>query len=152
MHGHVEAVKLLLEKGETRRPAYIFILTCIPGADANSAIGEGGVGQLTNDPVLVELLSAASAKGLAPSENVYAGYTQPNGFDPDAAADTSKTYYSPVPNPYMYYPAMPAGTPMMPEGGIPYYPPPPSSLQSPVDPSNGTNLPPPEVARMIPCR
>ncbi|KAH9937223.1 uncharacterized protein B0H18DRAFT_1081474 [Fomitopsis serialis] len=58
-----------------------------------------------------------------------------------------KGYYPPPPGAY-YYPGMPIGAPMMPDGSVAYYPPPPSDQ----NPGGMGNLPPPEVARMIPCR
>jgi hypothetical protein len=66
----------------------------------------------------------------------------------------------PHPGPYAYYPGVPV--PPLPEGAMPYYPPPlapPASSppsgddQPPLSAgSNVSNLPPPEIARLIPCR
>ena len=66
----------------------------------------------------------------------------------------------PHPGPYAYYPGVPV--PPLPEGAMPYYPPPlappassPPSGDDQTPPSAGSNvsnLPPPEIARLIPCR
>lgn len=75
---------------------------------------------------------------------------QENGYPQDPAMDPSKGYYPPPPAGAYYYPGIPVGAPMMPDGAVAYYPPPPV----PSDHNLGGmgNLPPPEVARMIPCR
>jgi hypothetical protein len=66
--------------------------------------------------------------------------------------DVAKGYYPPPPGPY-YYPGMPLPPPpMMQDGGVAYYPPPPPHFIDHNGSGNLINLPPPEIARMIPCR
>ena len=107
--------------------------------------------QYTSDAAIVDLLRAA-----VPKVNPDAPPQDPR-FIHDPNLGPPKTYYLPPPGPYAYYPGMPV--PPLPEGAIPYYPPPPAppaaSPQSPDDQaahSGGNNLPPPEIARLIPCR
>jgi RNA-binding, Nab2-type zinc finger len=69
----------------------------------------------------------------------------------DSSTGPSKGYYMPPPGAYAYYPGMPV--PSAPEGSVPYYPP----VMQPGDDQHQTggalsNLPPPEIARLIPCR
>jgi hypothetical protein len=81
-------------------------------------------------------------------------------FIHDPNVGPPKAYYMPHPGPYAYYPGMPV--PPLPEGAMPYYPPPlapptssPPSAEEQTPPSAGSNisnLPPPEIARLIPCR
>ncbi|TFY63130.1 hypothetical protein EVJ58_g3438 [Rhodofomes roseus] len=125
-NGHVEVVKALLDKG----------------ADPTNASAEG-LPESYTDATILELLEAAknkvNANGVAP---------QPN-YSHDPNMDPSKGYYPPPPGAY-YYPGIPVGAPMMPDGSVAYYPPPPVSSDQ--NPGGMGNLPPPEVARMIPCR
>lgn len=73
---------------------------------------------------------------------------QPNGYLQDPNTDPSKQYYGmPPPGPYGYYPP---GLPI-PEGAQGYYPP-PSAGGEQQWPGGPGNLPPPDVARYIPCR
>ncbi|KAJ4485914.1 hypothetical protein J3R30DRAFT_3282740 [Lentinula aciculospora] len=122
-NGHIEVVHALLAHG----------------ADPMSASAEGPPQAYTQDPSILEILSSAQAKivSLPPSHE--------NGFYPQANGDV----YPPA-IPYSYYP--PYNT-SLPEGAI-YYPPPPQpqvDSQSMAAPGLG-NLPPPDIARQIPCR
>ncbi|KIJ21945.1 hypothetical protein PAXINDRAFT_159931 [Paxillus involutus ATCC 200175] len=125
-NGHVDVVKALLAKG----------------ADASFAITQGHLEMYTAHPEIFELLNDASAKvatnGLPPQDHAYSQDPHP---------DPSKRFY-PVPAPpYGYYPMGPV--PTLPDGSPAYYQSPPLPLGE-----NGGygNLPPPEVARFIPCR
>ncbi|KAK7694976.1 hypothetical protein QCA50_002164 [Cerrena zonata] len=119
--GHVEIVRVLLDKG----------------ADPRNGSSQGPPEQHTSDPAIIDLLNSAKNKTY-PVPQVYPGYSN------DPQAEAAKAYYPP-PGAY-YYPGMPP--PMMHQGPVPFYPPPV------MDPSgNGLgNLPPPDVARLIPCR
>ena len=64
--------------------------------------------------------------------------------------DPATSYYPPPPGAY-YYPPMPVPPPVLPDGAVPYYVPPPH-MPTDQNPAGFGNLPPPEVARMIPCR
>lgn len=84
----------------------------------------------------------------------------PNGIPTHEPAyspsdDTDKRYYAPPPQDVYptYYPSLnSAPPPPLPEGAI-YYPPPPPHHMGEGHASGGVgNLPPPEVARFIPCR
>ena len=115
------------------------ILFPYSGADPNNSSAQGPPDQHTSDPAILELLSAARNKMTNPNIPADQGYVhEPSG-------DLSKGYYPP-PAPY-YYPMPP---PMMPDG-VAYYPPPPPPHHL-ADHSGMSNLPPPEIARMIPCR
>ncbi|PIL31708.1 transporter [Ganoderma sinense ZZ0214-1] len=133
-NGHVEVVRILLDKG----------------ADPTNGSSQGPPDSYTSDPVILELLSAARSKlGHSPGMHSEVAYSQEQ--QPDATnVDPASAGFYPPPGAY-YYPPMPVPPPMMPDGSVPYYVPPPPM---PTDQnSNGLgNLPPPEVARMIPCR
>ncbi|KZT05834.1 uncharacterized protein LAESUDRAFT_743609 [Laetiporus sulphureus 93-53] len=128
-NGHIEVVKVLLEKG----------------ADPTNASSQGPTEQFTSDSAILELLDAAktelSSSAAPAQEPVYA-------HDPNV--DQTKGYYGPPPSAY-YYPGVPIGAPMLPDGAISYYPP-PAPVASEPNGNGMPNLPPPEVARMIPCR
>lgn len=70
------------------------------------------------------------------------------GYPQDLIGD-AKGYYPP-PGPY-YYPVPP---PMLPDGSVAYYPPPPPPPHHMPDHAGSGfhNLPPPEIASVIPCR
>ncbi|KAK7059179.1 hypothetical protein VNI00_001806 [Paramarasmius palmivorus] len=104
------------------------------GADPNLPSSQGSPHECTQDPAILELLNSAQTK------------MDPNGYMHDPIANQEKSYYPPPPPPgaYPYYP--PHG---MPEGAV-YYPQPPEG-QPPAGSGPG-NLPPPEIARLIPCR
>lgn len=75
---------------------------------------------------------------------------------PYGHVDPNMQYWGPPPpNMYGYYPGMHAGPPPPPgpDGSVPYYPPPPppQHLAEFMNMAPG-NLPPPDIARMIPCR
>ena len=139
--GHVEIVRVLLDKGTSLPPLSVVHISkessiqSSPGADPRNGSSQGPPEQYTSDPAIIELLVSAKNKAY-PAPQLYPGYST------DPQADPTKQYYPP-PSAY-YYP----GPPMIPQGAIPYYPPPV------MDPSgNGLgNLPPPDVARLIPCR
>ncbi|KAH9951023.1 hypothetical protein B0H21DRAFT_859868 [Amylocystis lapponica] len=125
--GNVEIVRALLDRG----------------ADPTNASSQGPPEQYTADPYILELLNAAKSKMFQSTVPV-----QEPPFPHDPNMDPSK-YYGP-PSAY-YYPGMPMPPPMLPEGASVYYPPPPPAATE-QNPSGMPNLPPPEVARMIPCR
>jgi hypothetical protein len=86
---------------------------------------------------MLELLHAAQAK-------VVQNGPHPQGY-PEHGMDPSKHYYGPPPGAYYYPGYAGAPPPPLPEGAMAYYPPPPPHDQY-------GNLPPPDIARMIPCR
>ena len=110
--------------------------------------------QYTTDTAIVELLRAAAV----PKGNPDAPPQDPRFIHDHSGGP--KAYYMPHPGPYAYYPGMPV--PPLPEGAMPYYPAPPAppasnpqSADGQTSPSAGnnmSNLPPPEIARLIPCR
>lgn len=71
---------------------------------------------------------------------------QESGYPHEHMHDPSQGYYGPPPGGF-YYP----GPPHMPEGAVPYYPPPPH-LTGDQGPNAFGHLPPPDIARQIPCR
>jgi hypothetical protein len=97
----------------------------------------------TSDPVILELLHNAQNK---PAPNGIP--TQDQGYNQDSLVNAAKPYYPVPPGPYAYYPGVPP-MPALPDGSPAYYPQPPMQMGE-----NGGfgNLPPPEVARYIPCR
>ncbi|ESK98092.1 protein with ankyrin repeats [Moniliophthora roreri MCA 2997] len=104
------------------------------GADPTLPSSSGSPQECTQDPAILELVNSALSK------------TDQNGYVQDPNANPEKSYYPPPPPPgaYPYYPP-----PAMPEGTV-YYPQPPEG-QPPAGSGPG-NLPPPEIARLIPCR
>ncbi|GBE77794.1 predicted protein [Sparassis crispa] len=126
--GHVEVVRALLEKG----------------ADPTNASSQGPPEQYTTDPIILDLLNTAKSK-VSPDVIII----EETACTHDPNMDPTTGYYGPPPSAY-YYPGMPVPPHILPDG-TPYYatPPPVPTEQNP----NGIpNLPPPEVARMIPCR
>lgn len=93
----------------------------------------------TTNPEIIQLLKNASVKGLPPQDHSY---------PQDPHVDPSKRFYPVHIPPYGYYPSI-APIPSLPDGSPTYYQPPPVPLGE-----NGAfgNLPPPDVARYIPCR
>ncbi|KAI0830559.1 hypothetical protein BC628DRAFT_1416101 [Trametes gibbosa] len=130
--GHVEIVRVLLDKG----------------ADPTNASSQGPPESYTSDPVIHGLISVARGKmAHATAQPQEPSYPQDLSVEP-ANMDPTAGYYPP-PGAY-YYPHMPVPPPMMPDGTMPYYVPPPIPTDQ-NQPGFG-NLPPPEIARMIPCR
>ncbi|KAF7436594.1 hypothetical protein PC9H_003427 [Pleurotus ostreatus] len=126
-NGHVEIVKLLLDKG----------------ADPRNRSSQGPPEHYTTDEAILDLLrSAAEARDMAaanyPQQN---GQTLPNGTD-------SQNYYPPT-EVYTYFPTLNSVPPPLPEGAVYYQPPAPGH-----EGANGDvrNLPPADIARFIPCR
>ncbi|TFY72414.1 hypothetical protein EVG20_g596 [Dentipellis fragilis] len=134
-NGHHDVVKALLEKG----------------ANPENASVHGVPAQYTSDPAMLELLQAASPPKVN-GDSVHPGPV----YAHDPSLDPSKGYPMPPPGPYAYYPGMPV--PPLPDGSMPYYPqpPPPPPAQAadeqPQVAGHHSNLPPPEIARLIPCR
>ncbi|RPD81882.1 hypothetical protein L226DRAFT_541496 [Lentinus tigrinus ALCF2SS1-7] len=134
-NGHVEVVRILLDKG----------------ADPTNASSQGPPESYTSDPVVHGLLSAAKGKmDQPPAQQPEAAYTQEQAVDGNHVDPAANGYYPPPPGAY-YYPPMPVPPPMMPDGTVPYYVPPPH-MPTDQNPSGLGNLPPPDIARMIPCR
>lgn len=121
------------------------------GADHSVLFAQGRPEQFTSDQTVIELLNGAQAQSMGSAVPNGIGYPQMDAVPPEAGAEPPKVgYYPPQ---YMYYPGVPPSGAMLPEGAVPYYPaPPPSAAPGQTDPSGGSNLPPPEIARMIPCR
>jgi len=126
----------------------------LTGAIPAHASTQGLPEQYTSDATIVELLRTAAI----PKVNSDVPPQDPR-FIHDPNVGPPKAYYMPHPGPYAYYPGIPV--PPLPEGAVPYYPPPaPPALTPPsgddqAPPSGGSNLsnlPPPEIARLIPCR
>lgn len=116
----------------------------------SSAYGE--LEQLATDAAVLELVKAAKEKKNS-AESAAEAVPQPDGYPQEYSTDPSKAYYAQPNGSYMYYPPYPGTT--LPDGTpAPFYPPPPPSNTSsqPSDGSGGSNLPPPEIARFIPCR
>ncbi|KDQ63344.1 hypothetical protein JAAARDRAFT_121021 [Jaapia argillacea MUCL 33604] len=146
--GHVEIVKVLLERGMCSMTDATPIGNefSFPGADPSNASSQGLPEQFTSDPAILDLIKSAQSKVNQ------SALSQPDmSYIQDPNSDASKHYYPPPPG-YYYHPGMPA--PHLPEGSIPYYPPPPpQSAPGEHSPGGGPgNLPPPDVARLIPCR
>lgn len=161
--GHVQVVKALLDAG----------------ADATVQTSAGGLDQLTQDQAILDLLASARDKNndeqpketvadisVPPADGVPAQVSsQPPPQQQQQYIPTDGTGVAPgyPPHPdyyaqasYMYYPSpypamMPDGAPAPGAYYPPQHPPQPASA-SPADSANGSNLPPPEIARLIPCR
>ncbi|KAI0034140.1 hypothetical protein K488DRAFT_77405 [Vararia minispora EC-137] len=131
-NGHRDVVDALLDKG----------------ADPLNASHQGVPETYTSDPAIVDLLRAAAASKRPESHPA----AEVNGYIPDGQ-HPPRGYYMPPPGPF-YYPSMPP-----PEGAVPFFPPPPPPQHNGEHPQHqstapgaGSNLPPPEIARLIPCR
>lgn len=74
--------------------------------------------------------------------------THDNGY---GNGEVDKGYYRAPPGPYTYYPNITSPPPSMPEGAM-YYPPQPIQPTGEQVPGGPVNLPPPDIARFIPCR
>lgn len=143
------------------------VLICYVGADPTVSSSHGSIEQLATDATILELLSSSRDKKTRPDTETTGGPAAPGSapeqtFAQPAPEGFQQNYTAygqvpPPPGPYMYYPAPYPGA-MLPDGSpAPYYPPPP-----PPNPVNGTSqpseamgngsLPPPEIARLIPCR
>ncbi|GLB35956.1 putative ankyrin repeat [Lyophyllum shimeji] len=123
-NGHVEVVRALLAKG----------------ADPANSSSQGPPEKYTSDSTILELLSYAQNKASSglPSD------------EPTYGQDASQ-YEAPQPATYTYYPTINSAPPP-PEGGV-YYPQSPSQAAGEnAAPGGIGNLPPPEIARFIPCR
>lgn len=158
-NGHLDVVRVLLEKGplflyplKLRFSLFLVPISIATGADPTNSSSQGRPDQYTHDAAILELF-ASTRENKAPNAASSQGYPQPGGYSQDPNADPSKGYYAQAHPPYVYYPAMHPGAAMMPDGSMPYYasPPLPSGQNQP-DAGGLSNLPPPEVARMIPCR
>jgi hypothetical protein len=161
-NGHRDVVKALLGHGTRATYTHSTFSTCptrchLPGANPAHASTHGLPEQYTSDANIVELLRSAAL----PKVNTDAPPQDPR-FIHDINMGPPKAYYLPHPGPYAYYPGMPVQS--LPEGAMPFYPPPhgpappaatpPSTDDQSTTPasSNVSNLPPPEIARLIPCR
>ncbi|KAF7784034.1 hypothetical protein Agabi119p4_199 [Agaricus bisporus var. burnettii] len=127
-NGHVNIIHTLLEKG----------------ADPSNGSPE----QHTTDQVILGLLAQAKNKPLQD------GVSGPeSSYLRDGSDDSQKPFYPPPPpDAYPYYPTINPSLSTVPDGGV-YYPPPlPPHMGGNHSPGGPHHLPPPEVARMIPCR
>ncbi|KAH8102571.1 hypothetical protein BXZ70DRAFT_905894 [Cristinia sonorae] len=125
--GKLDLVKLLLDRG----------------ADPTNASSHGPPESYTSDPAMLGLLAASK------NQNASNGIPFDAGYLNDPNAEQAKAYFPPPPGPY-YYPGVPVPPPMHPDGSVAYYPPPPPPPHL-IDGGLG-HLPPPDIARMIPCR
>lgn len=121
-----------------------------PGADPTNGSNQGRPEEYTSNSSILELLGFAQTtkttpNGIAPHELVYS---------PDANDDSNKRYYGVTPPvAYTYYPNINTAPQPLPEGSAYYPPPPPPHGTGDNNTPGGVgNLPPPEVARFIPCR
>ncbi|KAF8202989.1 hypothetical protein BJ912DRAFT_1101885 [Pholiota molesta] len=127
-NGHVDIVRALLDKG----------------ADPNNASSQGRPDQYTSNPAILELLHVAQSR-VAPAEIP----AQPVYANPGAEDQEKHFYPPPPPDAYTYYPTINPSLSTVTEAGS-YYP--PSQVSGDASPNGTSNLPPPEVARLIPCR
>ncbi|KAJ3514394.1 hypothetical protein NLJ89_g2409 [Agrocybe chaxingu] len=127
-NGHVEIVKVLLEKG----------------ADPSNASSYGRPEVYTSDTVILEFLRIAQNK-VALDANAS---QQPAH---DGQDDPEKRHYAHAPDAYTYYPTINPSLSTVNEAGA-YYPPAPPQFSADASPNGLGHLPPPDVARMIPCR
>ena len=119
------------------------------GANPTNSSSHGLPEQYTSDPSVLELLNSAR-KRLIPNGNLL----QDRGYGHDLNDDLDKYPRSSPPVPYPYYPSINSAPPTITEGGVYYSPPPQATGETPATGGVGGpgNLPPPEVARFIPCR
>ncbi|KAF8167704.1 hypothetical protein B0H34DRAFT_792399 [Crassisporium funariophilum] len=128
-NSHVEVVRALLDKG----------------ADPTNSSSQGRPEHYTSDPTILDLLHAAQNKTVR-NEMPHPVYSH------DVNEDPEKPFYAPPPpESYTYYPTINPSLSTVNEGGG-YYPPQPHPAGENTAASGLGNLPPPDVARMIPCR
>ena len=124
-----------------------FLILSIPGADPVSSFSQGQLEQYTSDLIIINLVRQAQNKSI-PLEN-----NQENNYRQDLSDDRDKRYYGHPSGAYPYYPPINTTPSPLADGGSVYYPPPPPHDSSENLASGGlSNLPPPEIARSIPCR
>ncbi|KAF8973610.1 hypothetical protein BDZ97DRAFT_1647598 [Flammula alnicola] len=128
-NGHVDLVRALLDRG----------------ADPSNASSHGRPEQYTSDPVILDLLQAGQSK-VAPN-----GVPSPSTYANAGPEDPEKRFYVPPPDSYTYYPTINPSLSTVNEAGG-YYPPSQPQVSGEASPNGLGNLPPPEVARLIPCR
>ncbi|KIM47811.1 hypothetical protein M413DRAFT_210049 [Hebeloma cylindrosporum] len=104
------------------------------GADPMNASSQGPPEKYTADPAIVELLQTAQAKSGSAQQPTYTNDDQDKRF-----------YGPPPPESYPYYPTINPSLSTVNEAG--YYP-----AAQPTDANGIGNLPPPDIARLIPCR
>ncbi|KAH6916923.1 hypothetical protein BKA70DRAFT_1417707 [Coprinopsis sp. MPI-PUGE-AT-0042] len=107
------------------------------GADPQNASSQGRPDQYTTDPAILELLNTVQANFSAPN------FPQNHHMNEFA-------HPPPPPGAYPYYPHMNPGMPGMGEGV--FYPPTSPHGENGAAPGIHPHLPPPELARMIPCK
>ena len=122
--------------------SFIFSNFFDAGADPTNASKDGRPETYTSDSTILELLQAAQRK-MASEVLQHAFYPHERNHE------SEKQFYGPPQvDPYTYYP--PNHPPMT--EGPPYYPVGPADPGQ-ISPNNGIgHLPPPEIARLIPCR
>ncbi|KAF8078821.1 hypothetical protein FPV67DRAFT_81025 [Lyophyllum atratum] len=130
-NGHVDVVRALLEKG----------------ADPTNSSSQGPPERYTSDAPILELLSSAlngASSGL-PSERPF--------YPHEANEDPAKRYQygPPPPAAHTHYPSINSAPPP-PEDGVYYPQSAPQIARENVAPGGVGNLPPPDIARFIPCR
>ncbi|KAG6832527.1 hypothetical protein H0H92_000156 [Tricholoma furcatifolium] len=122
-NGHADIVRALLDKGKCRFPSHA------PSDPASGADPTDGQPQsYTSDPAILDILRLKTAPAFSPE-------------------DPSKSfqYGNPQPVPYPFYPPVNSAPP---EAAAAFYPP-----AGPENSPGGLgNLPPPDIARFIPCR
>jgi hypothetical protein len=120
----------------------------ILGADPTNSSSHGLPEQHTSDPSILQLLNHARKQIISnspPSQDPGYGHDHHDGLD--------KYHGSSQPVPYTYYPSINTAPPPVADGGV-YYPSPQAAGDNTGAGGVGGlgNLPPPEVARFIPCR
>ncbi|KAF5352436.1 hypothetical protein D9756_006030 [Leucocoprinus leucothites] len=117
----------------------------VQGADP----AHGSPEQYTTEQVILDLLAQAKNK-LLPNGVPTTEPTYPH----DGNDNSQKAYYPPPPpEAYPYYPTINPSLSTIPDGGAFYPPPPPpQAMGESHSPGGMNNLPPPEIARFIPCR
>ncbi|KAF5385164.1 hypothetical protein D9615_001348 [Tricholomella constricta] len=126
-NGHLEVARALLGKG----------------ADPTNSSSQGPPAQYTSEPAILELLSFFQNK--AADGPVYSQDSNEN-------IEKQFQYGPSAPAAYTYYPSIHSAPPPPSEGGVYYPQPPPQNAGESHVPGGVGNLPPPEVARFIPCR